>query len=131
MARKSNDELIAEIETLAKGLDLEVDPKLGELDNGELYRHLRELEALAEKPDAPEPPKPQEVSKALDPKLSPKVEAKEEKVPDFTVTEGNALTSKKGILDSGDEVKAEYLVSGKAGLEALIERGFITDNRKK
>ncbi len=40
--------------------------------------------------------------------------------PPYYMAEGKALTSKKGMLGEGDEVRAEYLAEGSAG-KALLD----------
>ena len=53
--------------------------------------------------------------------------AKEEaqKKPPFYVADGKSLTCKKGVLDSGEEVKAAYLGGGKDSLAALVKSGHV------
>lgn len=41
------------------------------------------------------------------------------------VCEGKSITSKKGILKAGDEVKAEYFAGGQKDLDALIKLGCV------
>lgn len=41
------------------------------------------------------------------------------------VATGKAITSKKGILGPGDEVKAGYLSGGESTLKDLQKKGFI------
>jgi len=55
-------------------------------------------------------------------------EAKEEeaaKKPPFYVKEGKAVTSKRGILSDGDEIKADDLAGGKAALDAFVKSGHV------
>lgn len=66
-------------------------------------------EAQAEKPDA-ETKKP---------------EAQAAKPP-YSVSEGRAITSKKGMLGAGSEVKAEYLGGGQKALDVLVRKGIVT-----
>lgn len=51
-----------------------------------------------------------------------------EEVPPFTVADGKAITSMRGILAEGDEVKAEYLTGGQESLEALVDAKHVQDN---
>lgn len=48
-------------------------------------------------------------------------DAKNVKKPPYYVADGKAITCKKGVLDSGDEVKAEWLGGGKDSLAVLIK----------
>lgn len=43
----------------------------------------------------------------------------------FTIAEGKALTSKKGILGPGDEVKPEYLPGGQDTIDKFVKSGHI------
>lgn len=51
-------------------------------------------------------------------------EAKVKKEPSFYIADGKSLTSKKGILGPGDEVKAEFF-NGENTLEKLINSGHV------
>lgn len=42
-----------------------------------------------------------------------------------TVAEGRAITSKRGMLEAGDEVSASVLGGGADALEALVKSGYI------
>lgn len=79
-----------------------IDPNFPEnhgKNNGELSQHLKDLR---EKSDAPEP------------------------VSVSRVAKGVAITSKKGVLADGDEVKASDLASPES-FAALKEKGLIVD----
>ncbi len=55
-----------------------------------------------------------------------KVEKKVEvKAFPFSVAKGKALTTKRGILGEGKEVKPEYVAGGEATLARLTEAGYI------
>lgn len=45
--------------------------------------------------------------------------------PTFYVPEGRAITSKRGILADGAEVKAEYFPGGQETLDNLVKSGHI------
>lgn len=49
-------------------------------------------------------------------------------LPDFYVKEGKAITSKRGMLEAFDEIKASDLGGGEKALKALIESGHIGKN---
>ena len=53
------------------------------------------------------------------------VKKDEEKYPPFYVPEGTSITSKKGVLADGDEVKAEYLSGGEKTLNGLVKSGHV------
>lgn len=45
--------------------------------------------------------------------------------PPFYVMPGKSLTSKRGILADGDEIKADDLAGGKDALDAFVDSGHI------
>jgi len=45
----------------------------------------------------------------------------------FHMAPGKAITSKKGILAEGDEVKAEYFNGGEATLKHFVKAGYILE----
>ena len=52
-------------------------------------------------------------------------EAEATKKPPFYVEDGKALTTKRGILSDGDEIKAEDLAGGKKALTAFVKTGHV------
>ena len=83
--------------------------------------------------DAPEPkveePKVEE-PKVEEPKVEePKVEEPKPAAAEPTnvhrVAEGKSITSKRGVLGPGDEVRPEYFVGGESVLADLIEKGLV------
>lgn len=50
---------------------------------------------------------------------------KDNSKPPFRVSKGKAITSKRGILADGDEIKAEDLAGGKEALEAFVKSGHV------
>jgi len=46
----------------------------------------------------------------------------------YRVSEGNAITSSVGILESGREVKEEYFTGGMSVISDLIERGLVIES---
>lgn len=73
---------------------------------------------------------PKEEAKPVIEKVTPEVvkaEApKEEAKKGHEVAAGKSITSKKGVLSEGDEVKAEYLGGGQDALDKLVLGGFVT-----
>lgn len=51
--------------------------------------------------------------------------AKEEKLPPFSVASGKSITSRRGILAPGDEIKADDLAGGKDALDAFVKSGHV------
>lgn len=81
-------------------------------------------------------PAPAPVPKQADEVKTPEVETKDEvktkavekkekvKRPPFYICDGKAVTSRKGTLEPGDEIKPEW-VGGKDRIEELIEAGIV------
>jgi hypothetical protein len=95
----SNKELIVTI--LALALDLEIEPpEIAEKNNAQLTAILKELKASAEDPE-PEPE------------------------PKFYIVAGKAITSKRGILSDGDEIKESDLPGGLKAVKAFVKSGYV------
>lgn len=133
MARKSNDELKAEALKLAEALGMDSNDLNLDQGNAELSALVKDLQAAAdnlEEPKQAPAPAKKEQTEALSagekPRApAPKPETEEAKKPPYSVAGGGSLTSKRGILDAGEEVKAEYLNGGKSTLDSLVERGLV------
>lgn len=41
------------------------------------------------------------------------------------IKKGISITSKKGILSAGDEIKEEYLFNGSVSLDELVKSGYV------
>jgi len=55
-------------------------------------------------------------------------EPDEDDKPPFYVKEGKAITTKRGVLSDGDEIKAEDLPGGKKALDAFVKSGHVGKN---
>lgn len=53
---------------------------------------------------------------------------KEVKKPPYSVAPGHSVTTKRGMINENDEIKAEYLGGGKTSLEALVKAGHVVKN---
>jgi len=115
----SNSKLIKEIATLAEELGVQVETD--DLNNTQLAAKLSELKAMSRKDDASAPEEPAHVEQ--------KAPAKKAKKPPFTVGMGKSITSKRGILEDGEEVKASDLPGGEGALQKLVDVGVIDDNQ--
>lgn len=62
-------------------------------------------------------------------KSAEKLEEKPQDLAPYTIAKGKSVTSKKGILGEGKEVKVEFLAGGKDSLDALVRAGFVTENK--
>lgn len=63
--------------------------------------------------------------KAVKEQAKKEAKAKQDAIPPYRIAPGKSLTSKKGVLDEGDEVKAEYFSGGQETLDHNVDRGFI------
>ena len=128
----SNPDLIIAIteQAEAKGVDV---PATDGKNNVELTAILKELK----KPVAPKAPGTEADAKAkaeADAKAkaeadaaaeSAKIKVEVKKLPPYYMANGKALTTKKGILADGDEIKPEYLAGGKDAIEKFVKTGHI------
>lgn len=116
----SNKDLTAQAEELAKELGLEI--KLEGIKNDGLAELVSDLKA--KKKDADTETAADDAEKKATEAGNEADEAKAEKTG-FHVMVGKAITSKRGILADGDEIKAEDLAGGKEALEAFVKSGHV------
>lgn len=113
----SNKELIKQADELAEKLGEEIVTE--GLKNDQL---VDLVSGLREKAKA--------VTDGAEDAAKAKAKADEEKAkptekPPFYVSKGKAITSKRGILADGEEIKAEDLAGGKEALEAFVKSGHV------
>jgi hypothetical protein len=98
----SNKDLIVSILQLALAAAIDP-PETENKTNAELSAILKDLKASA---DEPEP---------------------EEKEPElkFYIVAGKAVTSQRGILSDGDEIKEQDLPGGLTALKAFVKSGYV------
>jgi hypothetical protein len=113
----SNADIIKAIAEAAEAAGVDV-PETEGKNNAELAAILSELKKTDRKADKAE--KLAEAAEAVK-----EDEATEEKKPPFSVAPGKAITSKRGILSEGDEVKAEDFPTGDKALKAFVKSGHI------
>lgn len=54
------------------------------------------------------------------------IETKSNDKPAYYVADGKSITCKKGVLDSGEEIKAEYLgENGQKSLDSLVKKEVV------
>ena len=75
-------------------------------------------EPKVEEPKVEEP-------KVEEPKVEEPKPAAAEPTNVHRVAEGKSITSKRGVLGPGDEVRPEYFVGGESVLADLIEKGLV------
>lgn len=118
-------ELAAQAHELAAELEITVEAN-GE-NGGDSHDTLTALVAdlKAKKADA------ENVTSADDAPEAPAADAGEEfeEVPEHAVAKGKAITSMRGILGAGEEIKAEYLSGGADALAALVKAGHVVSNK--
>lgn len=135
----SNAEYTKQAEELAEGLGLEISTE--GLNNEKLAALVSDLKAkkkdadnqaaeeAAAKAAAELEEKAKEDSAAAAMKAkqdAEKVKAeKAAKKPPFYVMPGKAITSKRGVLSDGDEIKVDDLAGGKEALEAFVKSGHV------
>lgn len=127
----SNAELSAQIKVL------DPDAVTDGLNNARLTEKLAELEKLAETPTDPadetppttvvdaEAEKAKVEADAAKAKADAEAEkAKEKKYP-YAVAKGKSITTKQGVIGPGDEIKAEWLPTGKDALDQLVKSKYV------
>ena len=119
----SNAELTSQITELAEKLGVTVETK--DLKNAELSDLLSDLKAKERDAELTT-----QADESTDGEDTPPADDEPEVVelPPFSVAPGKAITSKRGILDSGSEVKADDLAGGKESLKSLIKSGHVIEN---
>ena len=107
----SNKDLITaiEAEAEAKGVDV---PATENLTNAQLAETLKRLRG-----PAPAPGTGEDEDDVIEP-------AKVERPP-YYICDGKSLTTLKGILGPGDEIKAEYLTDGDEGIKRHRQNGIV------
>jgi len=104
----SNNDLIKSI------ADLNPDVETQGLNNAQLFATLKSLK-LVDTPAAV----PSDINDG------PADDEAEEITAVYHVKMGKALTSKRGILSDGDEIKAEYLPGGQEAINAFVVSGHV------
>lgn len=112
----SNNSFKKEITELAKALSLEINTD--GLNNNKLAALVKDLRA--KKKDA-------ETETQADnaPRVADKAAVEPESKNSFIVCTGKAITTRRGILSNGDEIKAEDISGGKEALERFILSGHV------
>ena len=104
----SNKELQSQIDEVSELLGKEVDTS--KMNNSQLSECLKGLNAELKAKGATAAP-----ATVTNPK------------PAFAVAEGTSLTSKRGILNAGEEVTEKDLPGGKDSFENLVQSGHIVE----
>ena len=120
----SNKDLVKSIADISAELEKDA-PETEGKNNGELANILSELKA--EKKEADKDLTPGAAAKAAAEAKEKADEAKAEpsEKPPFFVMPGKCLTSKRGLLADGDEIKADDLAGGKEALDAFVKSGHV------
>ena len=123
-----NEELIKDIETEAnaKGVDI---PVTEGLSNAQLAETLKGLKAAAPAPTNETDGKADDgkADDAADDSTDDDEVEVEAKAP-YEMAPGKALTTLKGCIGPGEEIKAEYLIDGKDGLKRHVKNGLVVKN---
>ena len=120
----SNIDLITAIAALSVELEKDA-PETEGKSNGELANILSGLKAEKKEADQDLTPGAAAKAAAEAKEKAQKAKAEEGEKPAFSVAKGKAITSKRGILADGDEIKAEDLAGGKEALEAFVKSGHV------
>ena len=121
----SNKDLVKAIADISAELEKDA-PETEGKNNGELANILSALKA--EKKEADKDLTPDAAAKAsaeAKAKAEEEAKAKADEKPPFFVMPGKCLTSKRGLLADGDEIKADDLAGGKEALDAFVKSGHV------
>ena len=125
---QSNADMVAMLKELRlKQSILELDEN-ADLEGKDIEALTAMLEEL--KPEPGDAAKEAAEAKAAA-KLAKEEKAAEEKAakkPPYTIADGKAITTKRGILAEGDEIKVKDLPGGKESLDAFIKTGHVVKN---
>ena len=110
----SNKDLITAIAALSVELEKDA-PETEGKNNGDLANILSSLKA-----DKDLTPDAAEAKERAD-----EVKAEEGEKPPFYVMPGKCLTSKRGLIADGAEIKADDLAGGKEALDAFVKSGHV------
>ena len=122
----NKDELLTAIAAAAEAAGVDAPDLEGKTDAelDEVLAGLQPAAATAPEKKAPEKKAPE--------KKAPEKKAPEKKapvaLPPFTVAKGKALTSKRGIIADGAEIRADDLAGGKEALADWVKRGYVDKN---
>ena len=132
----SNKQYADQANELAKELGIPIVTKgMSNIKLGELVSDLLAKKTDANtitQADAPAPPPPP--AEADDADAQAKVDADAQAKVDadaqveifpYCIAPGKAITSRKGVLSDGDEIKAEYVAGGEDTLADLVKKGFV------
>lgn len=109
----SNKQYKEQAEALAAELGVEI--TTDDLNNEQLGDLVSDLRAKARDAELDtQADEPQE-----------KTEEPASKRPPFSVASGKSITSRRGILAPGDEIKAEDLAGGKETLDKFVKSGHV------
>lgn len=108
----TNKVLIAQAIAIAAVLSISAETE--DLNNAQLTALVKELKAKAT-----------DAGVAIDDAMLKADTVVKVKKPPYFVNEGKALTSKRGILAEGDEIKADDLAGGKEALDAFVKSGHV------
>lgn len=113
----SNKELQTQAEALAEELEI-VGIDTGGLNNEQLAELVSDLKAKKKDADT--------VTQADTP---PKVEPAPKPKARYTLAEGKALCTLRGILGEGEPITAKDVKGGQSVIDKFVRTGYIDDNR--
>lgn len=113
-----NKVLIIQAAALALAAGVTLEKGTDGLNNAQLVKLVKDMKA--EHPDAAA--KVEEAERIAAEELATlKAAKKEKKIPPFYIADGKALTTKRGLLGPGREIKAEDLAGGDTALKAFVK----------
>lgn len=132
----SNKDLKNSISAAAEALGVDV-PDTSDANNAEMAEVLKEMNAEIDAAKAEKErlereeleAKAKEDSAAaaeLAKKQAEEAKAEEAELPEFYVSKGKSITSRRGILADGDEITVKDLAGGEKAIKAFVKSGHIS-----
>lgn len=120
----SNKDLVKAIADISAELEKDA-PETEGKNNGELANILSALKAEKKEADKDLTPDAAAKAAAEAKAKADEAKAKADEKPPFFVMPGKCLTSKRGLLADGDEIKADDLAGGKEALDDFVKSGHV------
>jgi len=125
---KNNADMIAILKELRLKQSILALDENADLEGKDLDALTAMLEELKPEPGNPASEAAEAKAEATAKKKSDKAAAKKKKKPPFTIAAGKSITTKRGILADGDEIKAADLAGGSKSINDFVESGHIDKN---
>jgi len=125
---KSNAEMVAILKELRLKQSILALDENADLEGKDVEALTAMLEELKPEPGNPAQEAADAKSKAKEERKEQAAEEQAAKKPPFTIAKGKSITTKRGILADGDEIKVKDLPGGKEAIDSFVKSGHIDKN---